>query len=113
MHQLILILHVLMAVAIVGLVLLQQGKGAGAGAGFGAGASQTFFGAQGSTSFLFKFTAALGIGFFASSLFLTRMAASEARQVSAKSLFGDLEQSQPATPSPAKVDPSRIPVPTN
>ena len=41
MQTLIIVVHVVAALAIVGLVLLQQGKGADAGASFGAGASQT------------------------------------------------------------------------
>ncbi|MFT6405448.1 MAG: preprotein translocase subunit SecG, partial [Marinomonas primoryensis] len=52
MEALILVLHVLAAVAIIALVLLQQGKGADAGASFGGGgASQTVFGSQGGSSF--------------------------------------------------------------
>ncbi len=45
MEQLILIAHLMIALAIIGLILLQQGKGAEMGASFGAGASQTLFGA--------------------------------------------------------------------
>ena len=47
MEQMILILHVLAALAIIGLILIQQGKGADMGASFGAGASQTLFGSSG------------------------------------------------------------------
>ncbi|MEC8483968.1 MAG: preprotein translocase subunit SecG, partial [Pseudomonadota bacterium] len=47
MEALVLVVHVLAAVAIIGLVLIQQGKGADAGASFGGGASQTVFGSQG------------------------------------------------------------------
>ena len=54
MQTLIIVVHVIAALAIVGLVLLQQGKGADAGASFGAGASQTVFGASGSGNFLGK-----------------------------------------------------------
>lgn len=73
MQQLILISHVFIAIALVVLVLLQQGKGADAS--IGGGASQTFFGSQGSASFLFKLTAVLALLFFATSLLLTRLAA--------------------------------------
>ena len=48
----ILIVHVFIAIGLIGLVLLQRGKGAEAGAAFGAGASGTVFGARGSASFL-------------------------------------------------------------
>ena len=60
--------HLLLAVSIVALVLLQRGRGADAGAGFGAGASGTVFGARGSASFLSRTTAVLATLFFLSSL---------------------------------------------
>lgn len=69
-HTATLVVHVLLAAAIVGLVLLQRGKGADAGAGFGAGASGTVFGARGSASFLSRTTATLAALFFATSLAL-------------------------------------------
>ena len=68
MESFVLVVHVLVAVAMVGLILLQQGKGAEAGASFGAGASQTVFGAAGSVGFLTKMTAVLATIFFITSL---------------------------------------------
>ena len=68
MESLILVLHVLVAIAMIGLILLQQGKGAEMGASFGAGASQTVFGAAGAAGFLIKLTAGLAAVFFATSL---------------------------------------------
>ncbi|MET0659971.1 MAG: preprotein translocase subunit SecG [Steroidobacteraceae bacterium] len=73
LHTATLIVHVLLAVGIVGLVLLQRGKGADAGAGFGAGASGTVFGARGSASFLSRTTATLAALFFVTSLALAYM----------------------------------------
>ncbi len=70
LHTATVIVHVLIAAAIVGLVLLQRGKGADAGAGFGAGASGTVFGARGSASFLSRTTATLAALFIATSLTL-------------------------------------------
>ncbi len=52
------------ALALGGLVLLQQGKGADVGAAFGSGGSNTMFGSAGSASFLTKLTVWLAIGFF-------------------------------------------------
>ena len=52
MQVAILMVHVVIAVALVVLILLQQGKGAEAGAAFGGGASQTVFGSRGSGNFL-------------------------------------------------------------
>lgn len=71
MMQVILIFHVLFALALIGLVLVQQGKGATTGAAFGSGASSTVFGSQGANSFLLKMTAGLALLFFITSLSLT------------------------------------------
>ena len=71
LQTLAVVFHVLLAVGIVGIVLLQRGKGADAGAGFGAGASGTVFGARGSASFLSRTTAVLATLFFLTSLGLT------------------------------------------
>ena len=60
--------HVFVALAIIGLVLLKRGKGADAGTGFGAGASGTVFGARGSANFLSRATALLATLFFITSL---------------------------------------------
>lgn len=67
-QQFLLIIHMLLAIAIIGLVLLQQGKGAEVGAAFGGGASQTVFGSKGTTSFLAKLTAMLALAFAITSL---------------------------------------------
>ncbi|HLS99087.1 MAG: preprotein translocase subunit SecG [Porticoccaceae bacterium] len=74
MMQIILAIHLLIALAIVALVLLQQGKGAEAGASFGAGASQTIFGSSGSWNFFSKATAILATLFFVTSFTLAVMA---------------------------------------
>jgi preprotein translocase subunit SecG len=63
-------LHVFASLAIICLVLLQQGKGADVGASFGAGASQTVFGSQGSVTFLSRTTAWMVTIFFCTSLLL-------------------------------------------
>ena len=69
-QKIVLIVHTLIALAIIALVLLQRGKGADAGAGFGAGASGTVFGARGSGSFFSRMTAVMATAFFVSSLSL-------------------------------------------
>lgn len=66
----VLILQVITAIALITIVLLQQGKGAEAGASLGAGASQTVFGSSGSGNFMSKSTAVLAATFFAFSLVL-------------------------------------------
>ncbi|KPQ03094.1 preprotein translocase subunit SecG [Marinobacter sp. HL-58] len=69
-ETLVVVLHVVIAVALVGLVLIQHGKGANAGAAFGGGASQTVFGSEGSSSFLVRATTLLAIIFFVTSFSL-------------------------------------------
>jgi len=68
MYQVIIIGHVLVGLAVIGLVLIQHGKGADAGAAFGSGSSGTVFGAQGSASFLSRTTGVLAAVFFSTSL---------------------------------------------
>ncbi|MGH1431623.1 MAG: preprotein translocase subunit SecG [Neptuniibacter sp.] len=81
METVILIVHVLLAAAIIGLILLQQGKGAEAGASFGAGASQTVFGSTGSGNFLSRMTAVVAAGIFATSFVLAIYAKNKAESV--------------------------------
>lgn len=68
--NLLLVVHLVVAVAIVTLVLLQQGKGADAGAAFGGGSSQSLFGAVGAANFLSRTTSILVALFFTTSLSL-------------------------------------------
>jgi len=68
MYQILLVSFLVVAVALVGLILVQHGKGADMGASFGAGASNTVFGASGSGNFLTRTTAILAILFFSLAL---------------------------------------------
>ncbi|QKE64461.1 preprotein translocase subunit SecG [Aquipseudomonas campi] len=68
LETVVIVVHLLVAIGVVALVLLQQGKGADAGASFGAGASATVFGSQGSATFLSRFTGILAAIFFITSL---------------------------------------------
>ena len=77
-QTILLILLVVDSLALVALVLLQQGKGADVGAAFGSGSANTFFGSAGSASFLTKATAWLAIGFFAISFGLAYTAKEQA-----------------------------------
>lgn len=70
----ILAVHVLVALAIIGLVLMQHGKGADMGAAFGSGASGSLFGASGSANFLSRTTGVLATVFFVTSLSLAYLA---------------------------------------
>ncbi len=68
--NLLLVVHLIIAVTIVVLVLLQQGKGSEMGAAFGGGSSQSLFGARGSANFLSRITSTLVTVFFITSLVL-------------------------------------------
>ena len=80
MQQLILVIHVLAAVAIIALVLMQHGRGADVGASFGSGSSNTMFGSSGSMPFLMKVTAACAAVFFVTSLSLNYLASRSAKK---------------------------------
>src|SRR5277367_48428 len=102
LRGIILGVHVLLALMIIGLVLLQRGKGAEAGAGFGSGASGTVFGARGTSTLFSKLTAVFAALFFATSLSLAYLgthASSEPTTV--------LERAaRTATPAPAPPPPA-------
>jgi preprotein translocase subunit SecG len=74
MEQITLMVHLLVALALIALILLQRGKGSDIGASFGAGASQTLFGSAGSGNALTRMTAWLAAIFFASSFGLAVIA---------------------------------------
>lgn len=95
MYQIILFLHVLVCVAIIGLVLLQHGKGADIGASFGSGASNTVFGSQGSGSFLVKVTGFLAAAFFVACLLLGGLATYSAKRSNTINFAPSVEQQQP------------------
>jgi preprotein translocase subunit SecG len=96
---LIMILHILVAFALISLVLMQRGKGAQMGAAFGAGASGTMFGSQGATPFMVKLIAGLAVLFFCTSLGLN-YAVSKANSVRQP----DILDSSPGTVQPAPVN---------
>lgn len=102
MYQLILMIHVLVAIVLIGLVLIQHGKGADIGAAFGSGASNTVFGSQGTGSFLFKLTGGLALTFFITSLTLSYMVSAQYHR-----------SEQQAIPQQTSMPGSKIPVPVN
>jgi len=79
LYPLVMTVHLLVGVAVIGLVLLQHGKGADMGAAFGGGASGSLFGASGSANFLSRTTAVLAAIFFITSLSLSYMATNRAK----------------------------------
>ena len=105
----LIVLHVVVALAIIGLVLLQHGKGADMGSGFGGGASGSLFGATGSANFLSRTTAVLAALFFILSLALaytaTRKPAEEGGGVI------DVIRQQQQVPAPSQKPAADVPKP--
>lgn len=88
-------IHVLAAVCLIALVLVQQGRGATVGAAFGSGASQTLFGSRGSGSFLLKVTIFFVVVFFSTSLALNNMASKAVKQDHVVQLPAQTQTQQP------------------
>src|SRR5450432_960388 len=97
--------HVLLALMIIGLVLLQRGKGAEAGAGFGSGASGTVFGARGTSTLFSKLTAVFAAMFFATSLTLAYLGARPTAEPT--SVLERAAQSAAVTTPPAPAAPAK------
>jgi len=96
LQTLLLVLHIVIAIALIALILLQQGRGATAGAAFGSGASGTVFGARGSATFLSRTTSILATVFFANCLLLAYLATQQSTPVS---IAKQIEQTASATAS--------------
>lgn len=98
METVVWVVHVMAALGVVGLVLMQHGKGADMGAAFGSGASGSLFGSTGSANFLSRATAVLAAVFFVTSLTLTYFSAAKSKPVGVmESQKQVLPVSQPAT----------------
>lgn len=80
LETVLIVVHLMLAMGMVGLILLQHGKGADAGAAFGSGASATVFGAQGSSNFLSRTTGIMAALFFATSIALATFAMQSGQQ---------------------------------
>jgi preprotein translocase subunit SecG len=104
--------HVLLALMIIGLVLLQRGKGAEAGAGFGSGASGTVFGARGTSTLFSKLTAVFAALFFVTSLSLAYLGSHAT--VEPTSVLERAAQAAAAAPkAPPPAAPAASPAPTS
>ena len=107
-ENIILIFHVLAALGIIGLVLIQQGKGADMGSGFGGGASGTVFGSGGAGNFLTRTTTTIAIVFFATSFALAYFAKERSDSVSD---LGIPQQAQEAIIPTDELDLPDLPIP--
>ena len=97
MQLLVVVIHLLTAVSLVVLVLLQQGKGAEMGASFGSGGSNTVFGSAGGLSFFAKLTAGLAVLFFVTSVTLAVLARNATPVAAVSDLPFSVEQAAPGT----------------
>ena len=105
--NIILAVHVIAALGIIGLVLIQHGKGADMGAAFGGGSSGSLFGATGSANFLSRLTAVMATVFFLTSLSMAYIATHKPKAGGGgvmDSVPGvPKAPAVPATPSPAVI----------
>lgn len=109
MENLVWIVHVVAAVVLVILVLLQHGKGADMGAAFGSGSAGSLFGSSGSANFLSRSTKYAAMVFFATSLTLTYIYSAPVKEqgVLDKVDVQTLQQQEQAAPAPAGSSDSR------
>ncbi len=114
LETVLLVVHLLVAAAVCGLVLLQHGKGADMGAAFGSGSSGSLFGAAGSANFLSRSTAILAAVFFVSSLGLTYLGTTHApRDLMQQGVMGDAPATKPGDVPAAPAAPKdAAPTPT-
>lgn len=107
MYEVTIVIFLLICIAMVALILVQQGKGASMGASFGAGASNTVFGSAGSGNFLTRSTWLLIVVFFGICLFIGWMQKDAQRSVkdfsniAADTAGAVVEQSTEAAATPA------------
>src|SRR6266700_4526356 len=105
-ETLLLGLHVVVAAALIGFVLLQHGKGADMGAAFGSGSSGSLFGAAGSANFLSRTTAILAAVFFATSLGLTYLGTTHVKKGAQQGVMQEVPITKPAEGAPAPAAPA-------
>ena len=104
LHNILLIVHLLVAIGVIALVLIQQGKGADAGAAFGGGASSTVFGSEGSGSFLTRATGVLATIFFITSLSLAYLSI---QKVNPTSIVDTVKEQKADVPAVVETKPAK------
>ena len=116
MQTILTVVHLFLALGLIGLVLIQHGKGADMGAAFGSGASATVFGARGSGNFLSRTTAILAALFFVTSMVLAYYASQVGEPVGLMDRF-DQAPIAPITVPPVKREEvpgiEQVPAPSN
>ena len=122
MYGVLLVLHLLICLALIGVVLVQSGKGGGLAGGAFGGSAQTVLGGRGATDFFTRATMVLGAAFFITSLTLALMSTglrtsrsllqNEARRSAASAPAQGQPGAAPATGQPATPAPGTAPAPT-
>jgi preprotein translocase subunit SecG len=108
-ESILLVVHVVVAVGICVLVLLQHGKGADMGAAFGSGSSGSLFGAAGSANFLSRSTAVLATAFFVTSLALTYFGSTRSTPVGVEKSIMDQQAPKAGDVPPVPAPPATAP----
>ncbi len=106
MDTILVIIHLFLAIGLIGLILIQHGKGADAGAAFGSGASATVFGSSGSANFLSRATGILALLFFITSLALAWYAMNVGKDAG-------LMMNEPATPAAVSTEVPSVSIDTS
>ena len=110
MYSFVLVVHILLAILMIALILVQHGKGADAGASFGGGGAATVFGASGSGNFMTRLTAILTALFFVTSLTLAVYAKKQTQGVNVLPGAEQVEQAPAplsnSTPAPVTTTPA-------
>jgi preprotein translocase subunit SecG len=106
MYVFLMFVHLLVCLALIGVVLLQSGKGGGLAGGAFGGSAQTVFGGRGATDFITRATMVLGAAFFITSLTLALISAGVARPP--RSIIQ--EEARKSAPAPGAIPPASAPV---
>lgn len=106
METIVWAVHILTAMVLIGLVLMQHGKGADMGAAFGTGSAGSLFGSSGSANFLSRSTAAAATVFFITSLSLTYFSSHKTQQQGVMDKVNAVKK-VPAAPAPVDTSKSK------
>lgn len=98
--------HVLLAIVLIVLILLQHGKGADMGAAFGSGSAGSLFGASGSATFLSRTTSFVAALFFATSMSLTYLSVNQTGSTKVMSIMDQIEESESGSETELEKNPS-------
>ena len=113
MESVVLVIHVMLALAIIGLVLLQRSSGGGLGIGGGGGGLGDFAGARATANALTKATTFCAVCFFATSLILSIMASRGSDSADAPLQLLDDQQAVEETLPELETSIPDLPSPTN